>query len=299
MGCDKGTQSAPTSVGSAVLNGAEAAASAAVGPAGSTPGDDVDESTSDLRDHDLHHHHGGFAMFIAMSLDLLGVTAEQSVTISKIQLDLYSEMKPAHDAEKKVLLTLAEGVASGHVDKAKVDSDAATLSAAASGLHDLVAASLDRLHETLTPPQRAALVDKVEAHFQVWSDVNSPEALAERDTHRGHLAKLTTELALTPDQVEKVRAGIKSSTADEAGHFKPAEADAHLKAFSKAFASDTFDARSLGKGAEANAEMAAWGGRRVALFYEAVTPVLTPDQRTKLSALLRRHANYKRTETDT
>jgi hypothetical protein len=80
-----------------------------------------------------------------------------------------------------------------------------------------------------------------------------------------------------------------------AKHYDKAEAEAHLKAFAAAFEADTFDAKTVTTGGPANAHLAAWGAHRMAHFYEAVTPVLTPDQRTKLADIVRHHANYKRT----
>ena len=42
--------------------------------------------------------------------------------------------------------------------------------------------------------------------------------------------------------------------------------------------------------------MAAWGITRTVHFYEAVLPVLTPEQRAKLAGDIRRHANYQHNE---
>jgi Spy/CpxP family protein refolding chaperone len=253
---------------------------------------------ADLKEHHRHHHHGGFAMFIAMSLDSLGTTPDQEAAITKIRDDLHSKMQPAHDAEKNVLTVLADGVAKGKVDSAKVDAAIAQLSTASASVHDAVADSLNQLHATLTPPQRIALVDKVEAHFKVWHHVNGEEEGADA-AHPGHLGKLAKELALTPDQVDKIRASFKAKVAASGKHFDPSEAEAHLKAFGTAFEADTFDAKSVTTGGPANAHIATWGALRMAHFYEAVSPVLSPDQRTKLADILRHHANYKRSQNGT
>jgi Spy/CpxP family protein refolding chaperone len=289
VGCGGSTPQASAPTGTATTSD--------VAPAGTTPAEDEDESTADLREHHRHHHHGGFAMFIAMSLDSLGTTPEQSAAITKIQSEMHAKMQPAHDAEKNVLSTLADGIAAGNIDKAKVDTAIAQLSAVAASVHDAVADSLNQLHATLTPPQRAALVDKVEAHFAVWHHANAEDETVDRDAHGGHLGKLAKEVGLSPDQVEKIRASFKSSMGG--GHFDRKEGEEHLKAFGKAFASDPFDAKTLTTGTAANAHMATWGVTRMARFYEAVTPALTPDQRTKVAEALRRHANYKRTQTGT
>jgi Spy/CpxP family protein refolding chaperone len=234
-------------------------------------------------------------MFVAMSLDLLDTTPEEERVLDKIQRDMYAKMKPAYEAEKHVLSIVAEGVAVGKVDKAKVDPAIAQLSATAAQVHEAVADSLNELHGVLAAPQRIALVDKISAHFEVWDEVNSADESAERDAHGGHLGRIAKELGMSPDQVEKSRANFKSSIAGVPPHFDRKEGDDYVKAFGKAFVADVFDAKTLGTAA--NAHIATWGATRMACFYEAVTPVLTPDQRTKLADTLRRHSNYQRTLT--
>lgn len=257
-------------------------------------GEDADDSTADLAEHHRHHHHGGFAMFIAMSLNSLNVTPEQAAAITKIRTDMHAAMAPAHDAEKAVLLALADGMASNEIDQPRVDAAIAQLKTASARVDDAVAGSLGALHATLTPPQRAALADKVEAHFEVWHHTNTPDEAAMRDAHGGHLGKLAKELALSPQQVETIRASFTSSMSG-VPHFDRAETDARIKAFGAAFAGDTFDPKAHSTGSP-NAHMAAWGITRTVHFYEAVLPVLTPEQRAKLADDIRRHANYQHNE---
>ncbi len=268
-----------------------------VASAGPTPLDEDDESTADLKEHHRHHHHGGFAMFIAMSLDSLGVNPDQSAEIVKIQTDMRAKLQPAHDAEKKLLTVLADGIASGKIDRGKVQTATKQVSEAAAGVHDAVTDSLNHLHAVLTPPQRAALVDKVEAHFAVWTQANSEDELAEKDAHGGRLGVLAKDLELSPLQVEKIRANFQGSTAAPPAHFDRVQTEEHLRAFGEAFASDNFDAKTLSTGGAANAQIATWGAARTVRFYEAVNPSLTLDQRAKLASSLRRHANYQSTET--
>lgn len=267
---------------------AEVASAENPGPA------EEDESTVDLSEHHRHHHHGGFSMFIAMSLDSLGESPEQVAAISKIRDEMHDQMKAAHQAEKAVLLALADGLASGNVDHAKVEAAIAELSAAEEGVHEAVAGSLNELHAVLTPPQRAALVAKLEAHFEVWNRENSGAEPGEKEHHKGHLAALAKEVGLSPEQVATIRASLKTRMGGN--HFDRAKAEERLEAFGVAFASDTFDAKTLTAGGGMNAHLAVWGVRRMAHLYEAAAPVLTPEQRTKLAESIRKHANYKRTQ---
>lgn len=308
VGCGSSTPQAAAPAGSASASASSGAAAPApsastaaaddVAAAGAAPTEEEDDSMVELKEHHRHHHHGGFAMFIAMSLDSIGATPDQAAAITKIQSDMHGKLQPAHDAEKNVLSILADGIAAGKIDPAKVDAAIAKVTAASTGVHDAMVDSLNQLHATLTPQQRIALVEKVEAHFHVWQHANAADEPAEKDAH-GHLGKLAKELSLTPDQVEKIRGSFKTSMGKSSVHFDPAEGDAHLKAFGAAFEAETFDAKTVTTGGPANAHIATWGVTRMAHLYEAATPVLTADQRTKLADSLRKHANYKRTETAT
>jgi Spy/CpxP family protein refolding chaperone len=253
------------------------------------PSTDDDEAADGVRDQHRHHHHGGVTMFVAMSLDTLGVSPEQRAQVEKIQADLYARLAPARTAEHAVIAALADGVAAGAVDAAKVDAAVAQLSSAASTVSSASADALNQLHAVLTHQERAALVDKVQAHWEVWRRVNADEQPGARE-HGGRLAKLAEEISLTPDQVEKI--GSSLSQAPSAVPFDPKEVEAQLQAFGAAFASDTFDAHSLSASSTsdiASSHVAKSGAARMARFYEIAAPVLTPEQRTKVAEQLRDH----------
>jgi Spy/CpxP family protein refolding chaperone len=278
----------------ALLIGAGASAgcggATASGPPANTAATDDDDASSGLTEYHRYHHHGGVTLFIAMSLDTLGVSPEQRVAVEKIKADLHARMEPARAAEQNLGTTLADGVAAGSFDVAKVDAAVAQASATAAGLHDASAEALNELHAVLTPPQRAALVDKVEAHWAVWQKANAEESDPVK-AEGGHLAALASELALTPDQVERIRAALGEGM-KTLPRVDPQEIAAHLHAFGEAFRSDKFDAKTLTTANGANAHLVGWGAGRMARFVEAVGPVLTPEQRAKLADRLREHATH-------
>jgi hypothetical protein len=103
-----------------------------------------------------------------------------------------------------------------------------------------------------------ALVQKVEAHFEVWHQQNAHEETADNDPHGGHLGKLANERDRAPDPLEKIRTALRASQDKAPVDDKP-EGDAHLKAFSAAFESDAFDAKTLPTGGPANAHIATFG----------------------------------------
>jgi len=285
-----GTGSALTGCAGGNAASAPAATAPAAAPTSST---EDDESAADLGEHHRHHHHGGVTMFIAMSLDSLGVSPEQQATIEKIQGDLFEKMEPAHVAEQNVLNVLADGIAAGKIDAAKVDAAIDGVKQASMGVHEAAAESLNRLHAALTPEQRAALVDKVEAHWEVWKTANAQEEKPGDAPRPGHLDLLAKDLSLTPDQVEQIRATFADKMRSHPQKFDPAQVEAHIQEFGAAFKGSTFDAKTLKRGPLAHENLAVWGAKRMAHLYESVDPLLTPEQRTKLSALLREHGAAK------
>ena len=171
-----------------------------------------------------------------------------------------------------------------------MDAAIANLTTAADSVHEASFETLNKLHGILSPSERAALVDKVQAHWEVWRQVNHEEEPGGRE-RGGWLAGLTEELSLTPDQVNKISAALHTAPAGLHGKFDPKKGEAHVHAFSTAFVGDSFDPKSVRS--NANAHLASRGATRMALFYETVTPLLTPEQRTKLAEHLREHASYQ------
>ena len=295
---DKAAVEAP-SAGPAVAPAAPAPP-AAVAPAPSAPvvaapsaGSTPDEAAVSLSEHHRHHHHGGVTSFVAMSLATLGADPAKREAIEKIQSDLNARLAAGRDAEKTLLTGLADGIAAGKIDPVAADAAVVRLAAASSAAHNSSADSLNELHALLSPAERAALVDKVRAHWHVWRNVN----LEADPSGRGpgsRLADLAEELALTPDQVEKISAGLKNSLSGWHEKFDPAEVEAHVSAFAAAFVTSPFDAMSLRGGPGADGHLAAQGASRMVLFYEAVTPQLTPDQRTQLADDLREHLTHQK-----
>jgi Spy/CpxP family protein refolding chaperone len=259
-------------------------------PATAVSATDDDDAESGLMEHHRYHHHGGVTLFIAMSLDTLGVSPEQRATVETIRTDLHARMEPARAAEQNLMATLADGLAAANFDAAKVNAAVTQVTAAGAALHDASADALNALHAVLTPPQRAALVEKVESHWAVWQRANAEET-GPANPDGGRLAMLATELDLTADQVDKIRAAV-GERMKAVTRLDPQEVATHLRAFGDAFRSEKFDARVLTTANAANAHLVGWGAAHLAYFVETVSPVLTPDQRVKFAQRLREHANH-------
>ncbi len=268
---------------------ATASAAPSVNPkAAAAAAADQDGAAKELRNHHRHHHHGGVAMFIHMAIDTLGVSADKKVQLEKLQTDLHAKMAPSREAGRAVLTILADGVAAGKIDDGKLSAALAKQDAAAGAVHAATIDTLNKLHDLLSPAERAALVDKVKAHVAVWKKANAEEH--GNKEKGGHLAALTEELGLTADQADKISAALKKDAPPKPDH---TAIDAHIKAFEAAFVADKFDAKTLTTADAANKSISKNGSARIARFYKIVTPLLTPEQRTKLAENIRERLNDK------
>jgi Spy/CpxP family protein refolding chaperone len=292
VGCDNGSSSGNTAT--AVASASAAPSAAAASPAAAIPpekpiaaDDAVNESLRDFH----RHHHGGLTSFISMAIDTLGLDEAKRDQVEKIQSDLRAKTAPSRDAENELLTAIADGVAAGKLDTTKINAALEKHATAQAGVHEATADALTQLHDALTPGERAALVEKVQAHWAVWRKVNVEQKAGNKDEAGGHLAKLTKLLTLTPDQVDKISKAL-GTDAPPTPKTDPKAAEDHIQAFATAFVADKFDPKALAPAASASSgHVARHGGARLVRFYTAVTPVLTPEQRTTLAAEIREHAN--------
>jgi Spy/CpxP family protein refolding chaperone len=283
-------------IGLSACGGGSANTQTNTGGTGTTSSDTVDDAqiTADLTEHHGHHH-GGFTHLVILSAETLGGAPEQHDKIEKVRADLRAKTAPVHEANKNLLLVLANVLADGIAtpeENAQVDSAVAQLAAAASAAHAASADAMNQLHDILDPAQRTTLVEKVQAHWQVWRQANADEDKDNNglpDAEERRLVHMTKLLTLSGDQVEKIKTGLKSAMANLPGKLDPAEVDAHVKAFGDAFVKDTFDVKSLHTGEAVSSHLASSGAGRMARFYTVVAPILTADQRTKLADHFRKH----------
>ena len=248
--------------------------------------------TSEVEQH-RHHHHGGVSMLIAMALRDLDLAPDQRATAEEIRAALFAKMEPARHAGNDLAEILADGVASGAVDRVKADAAIVKLGAASAALHDGMVDAYNRMHDILDADQRRVLIDHLQVHWANWKDAQeqSEQAAESKPRYPGHLAVLTQKLGLSEAQVGQIKENYLSGmtvvheTADHEA------VDAHLRAFAAAFKAKSFDAKTLSSEQEANAHMATWGATRMERFFEAFAPVLTPAQRAELAQEIRDHAN--------
>jgi Spy/CpxP family protein refolding chaperone len=278
---------------------AEEAAAPSVADAAAEPDAEAARTEEDERvaeELQVHHrhHHQGLAGFVLMAVETIGIAPDQEAAIDTIRKDFRVRMKPLREANAAVLTLLADGTAAGTIDAAKVNAAVAKAGTASAAVQGATTELLNRLHDVLRPEQRTALVDKIDAHWGAWREANSngQEAGSDHRAGGGRLAHLAKEIGLTTDQVDKLRANLE--TGKDAGKaFDPTVVEAYVKAFDAAFVADKFDAKTLPASSSESSRIVSFGAERMARVYEALLPVLTPDQRTKVADMLRQRGEPK------
>jgi Spy/CpxP family protein refolding chaperone len=245
------------------------------------------EST-DAAEH-RHHHHGGIGMLIGMSVRDLDLSAEQKTAVEKIRTDMQPKMASARAASRDLSNLLADGVSAGSVDKAKVDKAIDKLVTQTRAMQAASQDALGKLHAVLTPPQRAALVDKLGENWEKWKAAHGQDEKEEKENKTGYLLSLVRELNLSQDEATKIKAAFQAKMKAAPQEHEHKEVQEHLQKFGTAFKADKFDPKAVSS-EKADAHMAKWGATRRAMFLEAAAPVLTADQRTKLADKIRADA---------
>jgi Spy/CpxP family protein refolding chaperone len=256
--------------------------------AGAEPVDD-DQPTAELKEHHRHHQHGGISQFVELGLDTLGEDEAERPKVEKLHAELHACTEPIEEKEASALLVLAEGVASGAVDPSKVEAAIAQLAPAGASIHDCVAGRLNQLHAALSPVERLALADKVQAHWAVWRAVNV-DAVPGGKEPGGRLSELAKELSLKPEQVAKASVSLQASVPGSSAQLDAQKVEALVQRFATAFSGATFDATSVTT--NTTASLSVYGTRQTAQFYQTVAPLLTPEQRATLASHLREHAQH-------
>jgi Spy/CpxP family protein refolding chaperone len=267
------------------------------------------------------------------SLDSLELKPQQKTAVEGIEADLH-KLHEQHEAQSKKLASdVADGVAAGKIDHKKTDADVRELTKAVQATVPGIQDAVNRLHKTLEPAQRKALVESMHAkaekmrehgpgmHGMGMHDHERGEAAAEHGKaehgkaehgkaehergeaggwghhegdggERGPMHALTNDLALTPEQTQKIHAKLEAEMKAQ----KPAmqtqmvAMGKQMDAIGKAFETDAFDAKKAGVGQQAP-EMAKRMATTGVKFAEIVLAVLTPEQREKFAAHVREHAS--------
>ncbi len=111
-------------------------------------------------DHRFHHPAIGMLM---VEVAQVGLRPEQQTAVDAIKADLDKQADASKAQRTQLTSDIADGVAAGKLDKAKIDADVKKLQQAADSTTKSVQDSVNKLHQTLDATQRKKLVDSMQA----------------------------------------------------------------------------------------------------------------------------------------
>src|SRR5580700_10378459 len=115
-------------------------------PADSNAEEEQGPEADALRAFHRHHHGGGFITFALVSIPTLGVSPAEAANVEKIRADMQAKLQPAHDAMAALTNIVADGVAAGAIDHAKVDAAIANITQVSTQMDDVTNDALNQLH---------------------------------------------------------------------------------------------------------------------------------------------------------
>ena len=225
--------------------------------------------------------HGPVKLF-GQALGDVPLTASQRSAIEGLATAAETRHAEARSAGQDLMNALAAQIEAGQIDRAALQPKIDALTAAMQTAQPADRSAFEQLHAILTPDQRSAFVDAIEAH-----------AGELKDTMREHhgLKQWAADLNLTDDQKSQIKDAIKARL-QSSGHEVAAElkgAKHEGKQVMDAFKGDRFVMDEVAPAKDIAARVNGMTGHVLAIA-EAALPVLTPAQRTLAAQKIREKA---------
>lgn len=225
--------------------------------------------------------HGPVKLF-GEALGDVPLTASQRAAIEQMASDAEARHAAARSARQDLMTTLAAQVEAGAIDRAALQPKVAALTAAMQASQPADRAAFEQLHAVLSPDQRAAFVDAVQARAQQRAGA-----------FKGHgvMKEWAQEMQLTDDQRAQIKAAVmqKMQAAGAPDHADWRGAKHQGEAVMAAFKQDTFVFDQVQPPRDVSQMVARMTDRFLGIA-EAAVPVLTPAQRAIAAQKLRARA---------
>jgi Spy/CpxP family protein refolding chaperone len=217
----------------------------------------------------------GHLRVVADALSQVPLRADQRAEIEQMAKDAEARHAAHAAAHAQVMQALAAQVEAGKIDRAALQPsiDAATSAADASRPADR--AALTRLHDLLTPQQRAQFVEALKSHVH--------ERMGEHPMH-SHMEAWAADLKLSDDQLAQIKTALHAQMGEHTGALH--EGHEKGKAILESFKSDTF---ALPPPEDLHGKVNGMVDHVVNVARD-VLPILTPEQRSLAAAKLRERA---------
>jgi Spy/CpxP family protein refolding chaperone len=240
---------------------------------------DEASSTSSPLEQEVSPDHGFMApKMLQRMMDRLDLRADQRAALESLARDLKVKLEPARKLRRQAALELVAQIRAGQINRVRLDEWGRKLQAQRQAVAPEMVAALNQLHRTLTPAQRAKLIDVMEDRFMghagPW----------------GHLRKmhqLKKQLSLSDDQIDRIKASAElvfGSRSDRMARM--ATLHDQLEDATKAFKSESFDAAKLPILAQLQS---LHRPEQLVRLIELSLPVLTAEQRNKVATLIEDH----------
>jgi Spy/CpxP family protein refolding chaperone len=237
-------------------------------------------------------------VFIA-ALGAVELKPEQKTAIVAIQGDLDKTREAPRTGYQTLIGDLADGVTAGKIDEAKIDVDMGALRESVKETAPVMQSAMNRLHQTLSVEQRKKLVEALRERAKTLrqKETTGPTGMGPA-VREERLKALEQDLALTPDQVQKLHEKLDPQLKAQgaAVQEKLSALATQMNLLAEAFASDKFDAKQVGVGAYAPDLVVAIGKNRLE-YVKTLLPVLTPAQGALFAKRLRAHAGLPESDT--
>jgi hypothetical protein len=227
-----------------------------------------------------------FATLLRESLDDVELRPDQQKALQELRADVEQQLAPVREARRALSTVVADGVAAGELDDAKLDVAMSELKAALTVAVPAIQGGADRLHATLDSSQRRTLVLGMRrrglALREMVNDLGGPRTLM-----HARMGRLADELGVSAEQRKMIRSNVETKLGDPRD--RQEKLDAHrrrMREIARAFVGENFDARKLGMARELP-RLATQTAEKRLQFVETAVSELTPAQRQKLAQRIR------------
>lgn len=236
----------------------------------------------------------GHMKLVAAALSDVPLRPDQRADIEKMAADADARHAEAADARKQVMLALADQVQAGQVDRAALQPKIDAMAAALEKSRPADRAAIEHLHAILTPDQRVAFVDALQAKM------HDRMAAAHEGHHGGGMGEMAKDLNLTDEQKQKIHEAMRArfhgeghdGDRDGDHHGPPPEMREHMdhgRNMLEAFKQDHFSMDEVAPQRDVHQDATKMSDHILGMV-EIVLPILTPEQRTIAAQKLREHA---------
>lgn len=229
----------------------------------------------------------GHLRLVADALSQVPLRADQRAEIEQMAKDAQARHTATASAHAAVMQALAAQIEAGKIDRAALQPQVDAAVNAATAAQPADRAAFQRLHDLLTPEQRAQFADAIQA--QVHARMGEHEGHADPHGKGGMLAKWAADLKLTDDQQAQIKAALHDQFEHDGEHHGMHDLhQAHMKGkeMLDAFKADNF---TLPPAEDIHAHASAMADHFTKVA-AAVLPILTPEQRTLAAQKLREKA---------